>query len=58
MKFLVTIIRYIHYTLGITTPRPEEERKVVAIWVISTLFIIAVSVGFLFLLTSKLLSTR
>ena len=58
MKFLVTIIRYIHYTLGITTARPEQERTTVAIWIVSMLVIIALAVSVFFLLASQLQSTR
>ena len=58
MKVLVSIIRYIHYATGITTPRPEQERMTVVIWVVSMLLIIALAVGTFLLLGSQLQSTR
>ena len=58
MKFLVAIIRYIHYTMGITTPRPEQERMAVAIWIVSLLVIAVLVVGVFLLLASQLQSTR
>ena len=58
MKFLVAIIRYIHYATGITTPRPEQERMTVIIWVVSMLVIIFLTVGVFLLLGSLLRSTR
>ena len=58
MKFLIAIIRYIHYATGITTPRPEQERMTVVIWAVSMLVIIVVTVGVFLLLGSLLQSTR
>jgi len=58
MKLLIAIIRYIHYMTGITTPRPEQERMTVVIWVVSMLGIIALTVGVFLLLGSQLQSTR
>jgi hypothetical protein len=57
MKVLMSIIRYLHYTIGITTPRAEQERTVVAIWVVSTIVIIAITVTFFVLLMSQLHET-
>jgi len=57
MKFLIAIIRYIHYVTGITAPRPEQERMTMAIWGVSMLVITALTVGVFLLLVSQL-STR
>ena len=54
MRFLATLVRYLHYTIGITTPRPEQERMVVLICLGATLLIVTVSVGFFFILMSSL----
>ena len=54
MRFLATIVRYLHYTIGITTPRADQERMFVFIWIGASLFIVAVTVGFFFLLLSLL----
>ena len=52
MHFLSAVVRYVHYTIGITIPRPDQERMFVAIWIGASLFIAAASVGFFFLLLS------
>jgi len=54
MRFLATVVRYLHYTIGITTPRPEQERTFIFIWIGASLLIAGVSVGFFFLLLSLL----
>jgi len=41
MRFLVKLMRGLHYTIGISTPAPEEERFYVFVW----LAIIAVMVS-------------
>jgi len=58
MKFLIAIIRYIHYMTGITTPRPEQERMTVVIWIVSMFGIIALTVAVFLLLGPRILSTR
>lgn len=58
MKFLVAIIRYIHYATGITTPRPDQERMAVVIWGVSMLVIVILTVGVFLLLGPLLQSTR
>ena len=52
MRFLAAVVRYLHYTIGITTPRPDQERMFVAIWIGASLFIALASIGFFFLLLS------
>lgn len=52
MKFFAAVVRYLHYTIGITTPRPEQERLFVGIWIGATLLILGMSVAFFFVLLS------
>ncbi len=40
MKFLTDLINGLHYSLGISTPRPEQVRMVVLLWLVSILVII------------------
>ena len=54
MRFLATVVRYLHYTIGITTPRPDQERMFIFIWMGATLLIAAVTVGFFFVLLSSI----
>lgn len=58
MKFLIGIVRYIHYMTGITTPRPEQERLTVIIWIVSIFGITALTVAVFLLLGPRILSTR
>ncbi|MCC6586877.1 MAG: hypothetical protein IT168_09315 [Bryobacterales bacterium] len=47
MKFLLAVIRHVHFFIGISTPPPDQEKFLLAVW----LGIIALLVGgFLFLL--------
>jgi len=32
MRFLVKLMRGLHYTIGISTPAPEQERFYVFVW--------------------------
>jgi hypothetical protein len=50
IRLLAIVVRYLHYTIGITTPRPDQERMFIAIWLAASLLIIAVTTGFFFLL--------
>ena len=54
MPFLAAVVRYLHYTLGITTPRPEQERMFVFIWIGATVLIVIVAVTFFLLLVSQI----
>lgn len=33
MKYLLEIMRLFHYAVGITTPKPENERKILFLWI-------------------------
>ena len=57
IRLLAIIVRYLHYTIGITTPRPDQERMFVAIWIVASLLIVAITVGFFFLLLALIHSS-
>jgi hypothetical protein len=44
MKYLLEIMRVFHYVVGITTPKPEDERKVLFLWI--GVLIVLVLIGF------------
>jgi len=46
MKFLVSLIEGLHYTIGIRTPPVEQMRTIAIVWLVS----IVVIVGTLFVL--------
>ena len=33
MKYLLEAMRVFHYAIGITTPKPEDERKILFLWI-------------------------
>lgn len=33
MKYLLEVMRVFHYAVGITTPKPEDERKILFLWI-------------------------
>jgi hypothetical protein len=33
MKYLLEAMRAFHYVIGITTPKPEHERKILLLWI-------------------------
>ena len=53
MRWLIYIMRGLHTVVGITAPRPEDEAKVVFVW-IGLLFSIALGTALLgyFLITT------
>jgi hypothetical protein len=50
VKYLLEVMRLFHYMVGITTPRPEDERKILFLWMGILVVLVALAVGlFLFL---------
>jgi len=33
VKYLLEVMRLFHYAVGITTPKPEGERKILYLWI-------------------------
>lgn len=46
-------MRYVHYTIGITTPPPEQEMRALAVWAAGTLGMVGVAIGFFFFLLAQ-----
>ncbi len=53
MRFLIYLMRGLHNTIGITAPKPEDEAKVVFLWIglLTVIFGGTAALGY-FLLTS------
>jgi len=50
VKYLLEVMRLFHYAVGITTPKPEDERKILFLWIGILVGLIAMAVGlFLFI---------
>ncbi|PYP82843.1 MAG: hypothetical protein DMG65_25480 [Candidatus Angelobacter sp. Gp1-AA117] len=50
MKVLLEVMRLFHHMVGITTPDPKDERKILFLWVGVILGIIIVGVLFVILI--------
>jgi len=50
MKVLLEVMRLFHHMVGITTPDPKDERKILFLWVGVILRIIIVGVLFVILI--------
>ena len=49
-------MRMFHNMMGITAPRPEQERKILLLWIVTFLLFILIGVAFVFLVVPRLLS--
>lgn len=45
MKYLLEIMRVFHYVIGITTPKPEDERKILFVWIGVLIGLVLIGVG-------------
>ena len=45
MKYLIAVIRGIHGAVGISLPKPEQERAVAFVWLIAAVMLILVILG-------------
>lgn len=45
MKYLIAITRGIHSAIGITLPKPEQERAVVVIWLLAGIVLVLIVLG-------------
>ncbi len=58
MRFLIYLMRGLHNVIGITAPKPEDEVKVVLIWVGLLVIIFGGTALIGYLLMSQILSSR
>lgn len=45
MKYLLEIMRVFHYVVGITTPKPEDERKILLLWIGVLIALVLIALG-------------
>lgn len=45
MKYLLEIMRVFHYVVGITTPKPEDERKILFLWIGVLIALVLIAIG-------------
>ena len=55
MKSLLQAMRLFHYMMGITAPKPEDERKILWVWVGILLLFVLLGTGFAFFIVARIL---
>lgn len=48
MKSLLAAMRLFHYMLGITAPKPQDERKILALWIVIIVGLCVLGLAFAF----------
>ena len=57
MKYLIAVIRGIHGAVGISLPKPEQERAVALVWLTAAVVLVLVIVGTGWLVLSSMSSS-
>lgn len=55
LKHLLEAMRAFHYVIGITTPKPEHERKILALWIGIFIALLALGVGLVLFLIPRVM---
>jgi hypothetical protein len=55
VKYLLEAMRFFHYVVGITAPRPEHEKKILLLWIGVALMLLLIAVGTALLLLPRVL---
>jgi hypothetical protein len=55
MKYLLEAMRAFHYVIGITTPKPEHERKILLLWIGIFIALLTLGVGLVLFLLPRLM---
>lgn len=58
MRLLIYLMRGLHNVVGITAPKPEDEVKVVLIWITVTVIIFGGTALFGYVLITQIASSR
>jgi len=57
MKYLVALTRGVHSAVGISLPKPEQERAVAIIWLVALLVLVLIVLGTGWLVLSSMSSS-
>jgi hypothetical protein len=57
MKYLTAVTRGIHSAVGISLPKPEQEKAVALVWLITAVVLAAIIVGTGWLVLSSMSSS-
>lgn len=55
MKALLQAMRLFHYMMGITAPKPENERKILVLWIVIVVVLLGFGTAFAFFIVSRIL---
>jgi len=55
VKFLLEAMRMFHYMVGITAPKPKDEKKILFLWIGVVLGLMLLGVGAVFFLIPRIL---
>ena len=57
MKYLIAVTRGVHSAIGITLPKPEQEKAVAIIWLVAAVMLVAIVLGTGWLVVSSMSSS-
>jgi hypothetical protein len=57
MKYLIAITRGVHSAVGISLPKPEQEKAVAIIWLAALLMLVLIVLGTSWLVLSSMSSS-
>jgi hypothetical protein len=55
VKYLLEAMRAFHYVIGITTPKPEHERKILLLWIGIFIALLVIGAGFVMFLIPRVM---
>ena len=57
MKYLIALTRGVHSAIGITLPKPEQEKAVAIIWVVAAVMLVVIILATGWLVVSSMSSS-
>jgi hypothetical protein len=57
MKYLIALTRGVHSAIGISVPKPEQEKAVAVIWLVALLVLVLIVLGTGWLVLSSMSSS-
>ena len=55
LKPLLEAMRAFHYVIGITTPKPEHERKILLLWIAIVIALLGMGLALVFFLLPRVM---
>ena len=57
MKYLIAVIRGVHSAIGISLPKPEQEKAVAVVWLLASVTLVLIILGTGWLVLSSMSSS-